>query len=125
MISVAAALDPWLQKVTIYRQDVTYDLNERPTFNTPTQFVINAVVQPITSKDLKLFPEGEYSEEALRLDQKTTEETLLLGVDDGVNAADKFHYGTWTYKILARRQWSANGYYTYIADKIDLENLNG
>lgn len=122
MINVSAALDCFIQVVDILRQNVTYDVNQRPVFAAPTVIPTPMVLQPATGADLQQMPEGEYSEEVLRVDSRNE---LVFGLDDNAIAVDKIQYQNWTYKVITRMNWSPYGYFSYLAVKVDLENKNG
>lgn len=117
MINVAAAITPFLSTQTVKRIPITYDANNRPVQGTPTTFTSIGSMQEATGKDLKLLPEGEYTEEVFVY---FTKDSLYSGLDDGTLTPDQVNfYGQW-YKIILKDNWNLYGYYRYLMTKLDV-----
>lgn len=116
MMKVSAALMPFLQPVLVTRKSFSYDDNKRLIPDAPVTFTIKAAVMPATEQDLQIVPEGEYTNENLKL---FSQSELFIGNDDNVKNPDIVSYSNWNYKIIARGNWAVYGYYKYIATKID------
>lgn len=69
-----------------------------------SSFSIEASVQPVTGRDLKVLPEGHHSEEMVKIFTKTELKTRSPGFDP-----DKVAIGGETYEVKNVQAWTAFG----------------
>lgn len=113
---MSAAITPFLSTQNGQRIPISYDDNNRVVAGTPVTFKTTGSMQEATAKDLQLLPEGEYQEEVFVY---FTQDTLLSGLDDGVQTPDQvYFYGQW-YKLILKANWNLYGYYRYLMRKLD------
>jgi hypothetical protein len=116
MIQLDDALSEFLVTLNALRPSVSYDADNRPVYGSPTSFTTTGSMQEVSNRELKLVPEGEFTE-----DTKIwyTKDNLLFSQDDSVLSGDQILFNGNTYKIVAKGDWTLNGYQVYVLVKLD------
>lgn len=81
----------------------------QPTQGTPSTFVVTAVVQPVSGRDLQRLPEGVRAESARAVFTRTA---LVLTPPDTLAAEGL------TWQVESDEPWAAGGFYKYIVRKV-------
>lgn len=116
MIQLDDALSPFLVTLNAYHQNVTYDVDNRPVYGAETPFLTTGSIQEVTNKELKMVPEGEYTENTKVWYSK---DDLLFSQDDNVLSGDQIEFNNNRYKIVAKGDWTVYGYQVYLIVKLD------
>ena len=89
--------------------------NGRKSASSSSTFTIEASEQPLSGRDLRALPEGERTDDKIKLYTETE-----LRTRTGTHEADTIVIGSYTYKVITVQTWNGLGsiYYKAIISKV-------
>ena len=99
---IQVALNGWESEIVLNK--ITTTIVDYEPVKTPQTITFNGVVQPLTAEALKLKPLDSRSWEWLMIHTRTQAE---------IETNDLIEYKGKKYKVMAKNDYSENGYYEY------------
>lgn len=105
MPQLKAVFTNWQKKITLTRRIQTITAGLVSTAD--TQFTFQGIIQPLSPRQIALKPDGQRAWTWLQIHVVSSSENL--------NVNDQIIYNSVIYKIMARLDYSLNGYIEYHA----------